>query len=194
MPHLEVFLLIPASCSMNLPLLATFLPSNISYDLYVGKFIDEVLANLSIRHLNVCTIQPIFPSNPTVDWSNRRSILTCSCSRHCCSYRCSCWLSIVCQRSPVPSQLETSQKAAWELLESSHLAEDLVNLHKNNTCKYTRHVQNNAVGILTHYTKNTDAKAWTVSTNITKSHITRLSMNWNLVHMSRSHPSCRSVS
>jgi hypothetical protein len=38
---------------------------------------------------------------------------------------------------------------------------------KNNTCEYTPHVQNNAIGIVTHHTKTTDAKAWTVSTELT---------------------------
>jgi len=38
---------------MDLPLLATFLTSNIGYDLFIGKFMDEVLAKLLIKHLKL---------------------------------------------------------------------------------------------------------------------------------------------
>jgi len=84
LPNLVVFLLISASYNMDLPLPATFLTSNIGYDFFVGKFMDEVLAYLSIRHLN-CTTQPIFPQKPTANWNNRRSILTWNYFHHCCS-------------------------------------------------------------------------------------------------------------
>lgn len=89
-PKLEVFLLIQANWKIDLPLPATFLTSNIYYDLFVGKFMDELLTNLSVRHLNCCTIQPIFPLKHTANWSNNRFILTWSCFHHCCSYRCLC--------------------------------------------------------------------------------------------------------